>query len=241
MPLVILSILVQVAFVVHVFRTGRDSTWIWIIVILPIAGPLAYFLVEVVPAWRRRARRARKRWETVTVPDGEIDQTADARPLPDSLEAAVRRAEELSAEGFFADAAAAYERCLRGPHAHHPQLLHGLALALFEQQDFRKARETLDALIAHNPDYRDSDAHLLYARALEKLGEIPAALHEYEALQSYYPGPEAAFDYAILLKSQGETERAQALFAGIVKTAESSGRYNQSAYRELIDRAKLEC
>ena len=37
MPLFILSILLQIALVVHIVRTGRNTTWIWIVVMLPLA------------------------------------------------------------------------------------------------------------------------------------------------------------------------------------------------------------
>jgi hypothetical protein len=47
-------------------------------------------------------------------------------------------------------------------------------------------------LINKNPDFRSADGHLLYARTLEALGETLKAEEEYQALSSYYAGPQAA-------------------------------------------------
>ena len=74
--------------------------------------------------------------------------------------------------------------------------MHGLAQAYFESSGHAKAKETLERLIASNPDYESHDGHLLYARTLEALGEVDAAIKEYEILATAYPGEEARAWYA---------------------------------------------
>lgn len=55
MIFLLVSIAIQVALIVHVIRTGRNSLWIWAIALLPLAGPIAYLLVEVMPGlWHSR-------------------------------------------------------------------------------------------------------------------------------------------------------------------------------------------
>ncbi|OIO72489.1 MAG: hypothetical protein CO186_03685 [Zetaproteobacteria bacterium CG_4_9_14_3_um_filter_49_83] len=49
MPLIVLSVLLQVAFIVHIAKTGRSTYWIWIVLMLPLAGSIAYFIVELLP------------------------------------------------------------------------------------------------------------------------------------------------------------------------------------------------
>ena len=46
----IISLLIQVLLIVHCIRTGRNTLWIWAIALLPLAGPIAYVLVEIMPA-----------------------------------------------------------------------------------------------------------------------------------------------------------------------------------------------
>ncbi len=53
--------------IVHVIRTGRNTLWIWLIIFLPMAGGIAYVIVELIPqllnsrtaqATRRNVKRA---------------------------------------------------------------------------------------------------------------------------------------------------------------------------------------
>ena len=56
----IVSLLVQVGLIVHVVKTGRNFLWMAAIGFLPIAGSLAYIVVELLPELfgGRTARRA---------------------------------------------------------------------------------------------------------------------------------------------------------------------------------------
>ena len=55
----ILSLVIQVLLIVHCIRSGRNSLWIWAIALLPLAGPVAYVLVELLPSlFRSRGTRA---------------------------------------------------------------------------------------------------------------------------------------------------------------------------------------
>ena len=53
MPMLIATILLQVACAAHLVRTGRSPMWLLAILLLPIVGSLAYVVVEVVPGARR--------------------------------------------------------------------------------------------------------------------------------------------------------------------------------------------
>jgi len=62
-PLLLVSYAVQVLLVVHCFKTGRNTMWIWVLVFLPGVGALAYLAVEILPQLfgaRSAARAARR-------------------------------------------------------------------------------------------------------------------------------------------------------------------------------------
>src|SRR5882724_23341 len=40
---------VQIALIIHVYRTGRPYWWIWLLFSLPVIGGVAYLLIEVMP------------------------------------------------------------------------------------------------------------------------------------------------------------------------------------------------
>ncbi|MDJ0877868.1 MAG: tetratricopeptide repeat protein [Halieaceae bacterium] len=237
-----MSVLLQVIFVIHVVRTGRDTKWIWIVLMLPFAGSLAYFFLEVLPDLRnsRSTRRMARKMESVIQPGKRMDDALQDFETASTADNAIRLAEELSEQGLDSEAAEIYRQSLRGPHENDHQLLQGLANAEFRMGDYAGARATLDRLIEHNPDFKNADAHLLYARACELSGDEDAALHEYETLDGYFPGPEATYYLAKLLKSRGQAAAARALFDKIVATAKISGRHYQSVHREMITEAERE-
>ena len=70
--------------------------------------------------------------------------------------------------------------------------LHANAANRPRVKEYTAARRTLDAHAAANPDFRSSEGHLLYARAVEAEGDTDAALHEYEALVQGFPARRAA-------------------------------------------------
>ena len=59
--IIILSIAVQAGLIAHVIKTGRSMIWVLALAFLPLAGPLAYVVVEILPEvfGGRTARRAR--------------------------------------------------------------------------------------------------------------------------------------------------------------------------------------
>ena len=175
MPLFIISLVIQVAFIVHVVKTGRNTTWIWIVLMLPMAGWIAYLVVEILPevGQSRAGRRAQRRLRKIVDPGRDVNAAMDSFERNPSVENSFRLAEELAAEGMHADAVPLYQQSLRGEHEHDPHIMLGLARSQYALDNYRAAVETLDLLAQHNPEFRNADAHLLYARATEKAGDIP--------------------------------------------------------------------
>ncbi|MEJ0008406.1 MAG: hypothetical protein WDM77_19110 [Steroidobacteraceae bacterium] len=48
-----LPIILEVLLVIHVLKTGRNTLWIWLIIFLPMAGGIAYVIVELIPELSR--------------------------------------------------------------------------------------------------------------------------------------------------------------------------------------------
>lgn len=242
MPFFILSIALQVAFVIHVLKTGRNTTWIWIIVMLPIAGAIAYLILEVLPelTGSKTGRAAARKFEHSVNPNKGLNQAATDLSISDTVENSSKLADEMMKKDMYDEAKKLYLRCLRGLHENDPVLMSKLAAADFELGNFKDTKAMLDDLIEKNPDFKSEESHLLYARSLEALNETDAAIKEYEVLSEYYTGPEAAFYFAMLSKETGDSERAQSLLKEIVKKSETSGAHYNSIHKNWINRAKKE-
>jgi len=238
----LISLAITVALVVHIWKTGRDRFWIYVVVLLPVAGAIAYFVVEILPGlWRSRGtQRAFRSVRRSLDPERNLRRLEAEMRFSSNIDARRRYAEELVANGRAADAVKVYGESLKGIFEHDPTLMLGLAQAQFANGEFTAARQTLDDLRSHNPDYRSSDGHLLYARSLEGEGNVDKALEEYRALAAYYPGAEACVRLAQLLKRRGDTAGAGQVLRDLLEQAQRAPRHYRRMQREWLDAARRE-
>jgi len=242
MPFFILSILIQVCLVIHILKTGRATIWIWVVVLLPLAGTIAYVLLEILPEimGTRTGRRALHNISKTINPNKDLHHASFELERADTVENNMRLAAELLARNQFTEAKTLYEKCLRGVHATDPAIMAGLAKSEFGLGEFINAKNILDRLIETNPNYKNESCHLLYARTLEILNDIPGAEHEYQALAKYYSGPEAKYRYALLCKRTGKTTEAKKLLEEILSTFRTSGKHYEYLHKEWLAKVKTE-
>lgn len=235
-----LPIILDVLLVIHVFKTGRNTLWIFLIIFLPVAGAIAYFFVELLPELlRSRTLQATRRGVKLALdPEGQLRRLQDEAQVTQNVASSQRLAEELLRHDRFREAAAVYARILTGLYVHDPDLMLGLARAQFGAGDAAAARATLDAALKMNPGFRSPQAHLLYARALEAEGSAQKALAEYQTLSTSYPGAEAAVRYAQLLKAQGRVEESRTVAKELLEQARIAPAHYRKAQRDWLDSAQ---
>ncbi|HEX3500410.1 MAG TPA: tetratricopeptide repeat protein [Stellaceae bacterium] len=240
MPIAGLLLVAQLICAVHAGRTGRPYYWIMLILFLPMAGMIAYVLIEILPDLTRSRTAQSAAAGVVKIFDPERDYREALRQVQIAGTTGNRAllAAQCLRSGRAEEAAALYRELLTGLHATDPDLMLGLARASFDQQDFAAAQATLERLRAGNPDYRSAEGHLLYARCLEMRGNRDDALYEYEALAAYYPGQEAKSRYALLLKETGRAEEAMRLFAEICQAVELMPKHARRVQKEWYDFAR---
>ncbi len=238
----LLPILFQVALVIHIVRTGRNTLWIWLVIFVPLVGGLAYFAVEILPELMgsRSAKRAASGLRKTVDPHRDLRQASQQLAVNDSVDSRRRVADQLFERGRFQEAMEHYRAAITGIYSHEPLLMLGVARSQFALNQFAAARQTLDELIANNPDFKSAEGHLLYARALEAEGNFDKAMSEYQALSKYYSGAEAMYRHAMLLKRQGQTERGNALLKELLANAELAGAVFRKEQREWIEAARKE-
>jgi hypothetical protein len=242
MAFLIISLLIQAAFIIHVIKTGRNQLWIWVLIIpgLALAGILAYVVVEILPellrsrAARRTARGIRKAMD----PGADLRRYENEVRVGGNVASRQRYAEELVRHERYGEAIAQYREALTGLYEHDPNLMLGLAQAQFGGGDAGAARATLDDLIRLNPDFRSPQGHLLYARALAAEGNVQKALEEYQVLASSFPGAEAAVRYAQLLEAQGERAEAQRVARELLEQARIAPGHYRRAQRPWLEAAQ---
>ncbi len=102
------------------------------------------------------------------------------------------------------------------------------------------ARDTLERLRQHNPDFNSSQAGLLYARTLEELGALEQAERAYAEVAPQYPGAEARLRYALVLKRRGKLEEARHILKDLVDGARLGPAHYRRAQARWLDLARRE-
>ena len=120
MPLALVIILLDIMLVWHAARTGRMQPWAFIILMVPVAGAVAYVLIELLPEifGGRTAQQARrnvaKRIDPEKTYSGLVDQLASA----DTIANRAALATECLEIGRFDEAVQHYEHILNLPLGH---------------------------------------------------------------------------------------------------------------------------
>jgi len=242
MAIFIVTLLIQAGFIIHVMKTGRNTLWIWVLIIpgLAFVGMLAYLFVEILPELfrSRTARRTARGFRKAMDPQRDLRRFESEASIGGNVASRQRYAEELARHARYDEAIAQYRQALSGLYEHDPNLMLGLAQAQFGKGDAAGARATLDDLIRLNPQFRSPAGHLLYARALEGEGNVDKALEEYRAVVGSFPGAEAAVRYAQLLKAQGQREEAQKVAHELLQQARIAPGHYRRAQREWLEAAE---
>lgn len=208
-----LHVLIAIFFAVHAVRSGQERYWLFVIFMFPLLGSVVYGLA----IWLPEASRSRSGQKLVRGLRNSLDPGRDLRDAEFELKRSstianrVRVADALHANARHADAVASYRDALQGVHGDDPDIQVKLARALLDDNQAEEARKLLETLIAQQPDYRSSDGHLVYARALAAVGDRAKARDEFDTLIRYYAGLEARVRYIEALLAWGETSAARQL------------------------------
>jgi hypothetical protein len=238
----LLMLAAQVLGAVHVIRTGRPYWWIFLIVFVPLVGMMVYLVAEILPELigNGRARQAVSGVTNFLDPGRELRDAMRQKEIAPTVQNKAALAEAYLAAGQPACSASLYREALTGVYSTDPGLMLGLARALFAQGEAMQAQVTLERLRAANPDHTSAEGHLLYVRSLELQDKSDAALYEYAALVGYYPGQEARYRYALLLKKTGRSAEARKFLEDICQAIDYGPRFQYHEQRKWYDLARRE-
>jgi hypothetical protein len=238
----IVSGLLSLGLIVHCIKTGRNTIWVYVLVVLitfPFVGSMVYFGAEILPGLlkSRTSQRAMRGIRSTLDPEGNLRKYENEMQVTGNVASRQRYADELVKLERAAEALPIYQNCLTGVFQDDPKLLLGYAYAQFAAGDPAATRRTLDELIRKNPDFKSADGHLLYARAVEAEGDVTKALSEYATLAGYYPGAEAGVRYARLLNKVDQRPLAQQTLKALLDRAKYAPAHYRKAQREWLDEA----
>ena len=206
-----LSILITLVCIIHIMKTGQERYWVLIVIIAPMLGPIAYFVVVILPSLMdsRRGHKINKNIKGLVNPNADIKSAEnEVRTAPTFMN------QKYLADAYFAshryqDALTIYQKIQVGLYANDPELLLQIAKCHFFLNQPQLTIQALDELRATNPDYDSSEGHLFYAKSLAAQGNTQRAIEEFDALVVYYRGYEAKVSYVEALIQLNELDKAK--------------------------------
>lgn len=240
MPIIGLSLIIQIIFAIHAVKTGREIYWIYIILLIPGIGFGIYFFTQVLPelGTSRTVNGAKNSLLKAIDPQRELRKRKKSLELANTLDNKLKLAKECLEAGMIDDAIELFESCLTGIGEGDPDTMVKLAKAYFANTNYHKTIETLDETTRLNPSYNSTDGHLLYARSLENLERFEEAIKEYEVVSENYPGEEGRIRYGLLLLKISRLDEAKKVFQSAIKRSELAPKFYRKKEKHWLNMAK---
>ncbi len=191
-----LQVLLSICMIIHILKTGQDKSWLYLVWI-PGLGPLAYFLIIIMPDLMRsrNGRKIMRGVQNKLNPDRELKQAQDDFELAATVGHRLRLADALFEKAHYAEAISHYQTALAGAFENDADLMLKLARAQLEAGQAQAAWDTLADFRTKHPKHNTPEGHLLFARCCVSLGQQARAREEYDVLIGYYAGFEAKSRY----------------------------------------------
>jgi hypothetical protein len=240
--LLVFPLAIQVISVIHIMRTGRDRTWIYVVVFLPLVGSIVYVLVELLPDLLsgRNARKVGAGVARIVNPGGKIRDLQARLDFSPTVENRMALAEAWAEEGEHGKAAELYKACLEGIHKNDRHIMSLIGRELQACGENARAREWFEKILSLRGSFDEDRDSLSYAMSLDALGENEKADAAYRNAAAGSMGLEAQYRHASFLRRTGRKDEADRLVSAMLQAFEQLPPYARRSGREWINAAKKE-
>lgn len=238
----LLPILLQVLLIIHVVKTGRDRFWIYILVFIPLAGGIAYFIIEILPDILRSSatRNTVQEVSRAMNPNKEFEAVSRRAEMSPTVENISLLGLEHLKRKNYTEAEACFKRCLNGPFSDSIPIMTNLAETYYASGQFGEAETLLNEITTLQGEDVTAEIMLLH-------GNVKAALGNYEAADSLLrQAASRASDlkykywYGRFLSQRGDSARANDFYNQILISYENMPKYSRKFNRRWVDLVKQE-
>jgi hypothetical protein len=224
------GIILQIAAIIHWSRKRPETYWLWIIILFPTLGALAYFLVEGIdyPSMRRTMKGPSRRRRIAT-----LQALIRDNPSAGNYE---ELGDLLLAESRYAEARAAYDAAL-AQRTDSIDPFYRRGIAELELGDHAAAIADLEHVVKLEPKYDYSRARCILAQALARAGRTAEAEAMFDQLVSATTSPESTISAAEFYAGHGRTREARELAETLLARRATMPAYQKRRDREFLRRA----
>lgn len=232
-----ITVALQVICVIHCIRRGTKMQWIWLIVFVPVVGSIAYIFIEMFSG--REIRQVQSGIGSLINPAGSIRKLEENLRFSDTFNNRMALGNAYLGSGQTDKAVELYESCYTGAFMENEDLLKQLIVAYSMQQRYKDVLPMAQKLYK-TPQFARSQAHLLYAIALEHTGNPAQAEKEFKIMNVRYSHFEPRYQYGLFLQRAGRHQEARDVFAGMVDESSHLSARERSHNRVWFAKAKEE-
>ncbi|HRH49383.1 MAG TPA: PLDc N-terminal domain-containing protein [Panacibacter sp.] len=230
-----LIIVLQAICVIHCLRKGKNATWIFAIIFLPLIGCIAYIFTEMFKGGE--IKQVQTGVSAFINPSGNIKNLEQQLKFSDTFNNRVELADAYFANGDTDKAIELYESSLTGTFTENEHVIYQLILAYSLKQNY-SAVLPLAKKIYSRPQFAKSQAHIAYALALEHTGNKFQAQEVFKTMKARFSYYEARYNYGLFLIRDNRSTEATQLFNTMIEEAAQLSRKELTGKRQWINLAK---
>jgi hypothetical protein len=232
----------QALLIIHVVKTGRSIAWIFVLIFVPIAGGIAYLIVEVLPDLfnSRQYKRQADFVNRIVRPGASLHKQEEAARYSPTFQNLVALANAYVENGRYEDAVNTFRRALKPPFEDDLDTLYNLAFAQYMGADFNGADTTMKRIGELGRGRFNARETLLHAKIREGLGDIEGATRLYANAAEKSPDLDYQFYYGQYLRRSARPDEALKQYQGILDRMEHIPRSLRKQYRTMLSNLRKE-
>ena len=217
-----IPLLLQILLIVHAFKTGRDRIWIYVLIFLPLAGAVAYLIIEILPEFSgsSTANKAKKAISQAAAPNREFEKLQSMAELSPTFDNLKKLGEEYFKRKQYTEAAELFNRALSGPFNDDAGVLYKLAETYYFSSRYEEAKSALYRIYNKQNDNSNIDVIFLLAETEYQTGNLEKAEEYYQKAANRGADFRYRYNYGKFLLNKGNKKEANEQFLQILNAYE---------------------
>lgn len=199
----------QLLCILHILKKGQNMYWIWIIIMLPYIGGIAYFIIEILPGLSRGNSVTSIQDSIVYFvrPKERIEALRRKAEFSPTHNNCLEYADALLSSGEYAKALELYTAQNKGLFKDDVELQYKIALAEYKSGHFSEAKIYIEKIQDQQTKlFKHPNHTLLYCAIIEQTDKPETVKSEYKRILTTTPISSLEFHYLQYLVKNNDTD-----------------------------------